>query len=230
MQNGATGATGAPGPTGLTGPAGTTNYQELTNIPAFGNFAYLSSITSANISTYIEGAAIGTAYISDGNITTAKIQNAAITRAKIGDLAVDTLQIAGNAIVIPVAGQFSNWFGIAGDWWGQWVTAMTLSVNMTGSSNSGRVLIMADLHSTSLIAEDAVRLFNHTTGQPIATFKTAIRNFPAAEGQFYADWFYSIIWSIPCNYNVTIGIQVQGSWSYVYADCSLTLLGAKSSV
>jgi hypothetical protein len=42
---------------------------QLVNIPGFGNFAYLSSITSANISTYIASAAIGTAYISDLNAT-----------------------------------------------------------------------------------------------------------------------------------------------------------------
>jgi hypothetical protein len=42
---------------------------QISNIPAFGNFAYLSTITSANISTYIASAAIGTAYISDLNAT-----------------------------------------------------------------------------------------------------------------------------------------------------------------
>ena len=42
---------------------------QIVNIPAFGGFAYISSITSANISTYIAGAAIGTAYISDLNAT-----------------------------------------------------------------------------------------------------------------------------------------------------------------
>jgi len=38
-------------------------------ITGLGNFAYLSTITSANISTYIASAAIGTAYISDLNVT-----------------------------------------------------------------------------------------------------------------------------------------------------------------
>jgi hypothetical protein len=58
---------------------------QITNIPAFGNFAYLSSITSANISTYISSAAIGTAYISDAAITNAKIGAAAVSNAKIGN-------------------------------------------------------------------------------------------------------------------------------------------------
>lgn len=106
---------------------------QIANIPAFGNFAYLDSITSANISTYIAAAAIGTAYISNAAITTAKIanlavgnaqiadlavdnakitnlaissakiQDAAITSAKIGDLQVSTLKIGDNAVTVPVS-------------------------------------------------------------------------------------------------------------------------------
>ena len=52
-----------------------------------------NQITAANISTYIAGAAIGTAYIG----------NAAITNALIGTAAVNTLQIAGQAVTIPVS-------------------------------------------------------------------------------------------------------------------------------
>jgi hypothetical protein len=81
---------------------------QITNIPSFGNFAYLNSITSANISTYIQGAAIGTAYIANGAITnalianaavgTANIQDAAITNAKIGTAAIGNANIADAAI------------------------------------------------------------------------------------------------------------------------------------
>ena len=91
---------------------------QLTNVPAFGNFAYLSSITSANISTYIAGAAIGEAYIANAAITTAKINDAAITTAKIGDAAitnakignsqVDTLKIAGNSVFAATRGTMSG--------------------------------------------------------------------------------------------------------------------------
>ena len=73
-----------------------------------GAFAYLDKINTGNISTYIAGAAIGTAYIADAAITNAlianlavdgaKIANAAITNAKIGSLAVDTAKIADGAI------------------------------------------------------------------------------------------------------------------------------------
>lgn len=71
---------------------------QLVNIPAFGNFAYLSSITNANISTYIASGAIGTAYIA----------NAAITSAKIGLASVDTLRVAGNAVTVATAGTFNT--------------------------------------------------------------------------------------------------------------------------
>lgn len=66
---------------------------QIINIPSFGNFAYLNTITSANISTYIQGAAIGTAYIANGAITNALIANAAISSAKIGDGEITSAKI-----------------------------------------------------------------------------------------------------------------------------------------
>ena len=84
---------------------------QLVNIPGFGNFAYLNTITSANISTYIASAAIGSAYIANaaitnalianGAITSAKIGDAEITSAKIGDAQVTTLKIGNENVTIP---------------------------------------------------------------------------------------------------------------------------------
>jgi len=59
-----------------------------------GSFATLSQITSANISTYIASAAIGTAQIANAAITNALIGTAAITSAKIGNLEVESANIA----------------------------------------------------------------------------------------------------------------------------------------
>lgn len=113
---------------------------QITNIPAFGNFAYLNSITSANISTYIDGAAIGTAYIADAAITQAKIGNlavgsaqiadAAITTAKIGSAAVDTLQLAGQAVTIPVSAYTSGNITITGS---TETTVQSVSLTSTGA-------------------------------------------------------------------------------------------------
>ena len=55
--------------TGLGALATQNTVSGTTQVTGLGNFAYLSSITSANISTYIAGAAIGSAYISDLNAT-----------------------------------------------------------------------------------------------------------------------------------------------------------------
>lgn len=88
-----------------------------------GAFATLNQINTGNISTYIAGAAIGTAYIADaaitsakivdasittakigdGNITSAKIGDAQITSAKIADLQVSTLKIAADSITLPLS-------------------------------------------------------------------------------------------------------------------------------
>lgn len=106
----------------------TVNYNtQIINVPAFGGFAYLSTITSANISTYIAGVAIGNAYISDldatkitaglidaarldagvinakvTNIDAAVIGSGTLNTARIGTASIDTLQIAGSAVTVPL--------------------------------------------------------------------------------------------------------------------------------
>lgn len=50
-------------------------------------------ITSGNISTYIAGAAIGTAYIADLAVSSAKIADLAVTNAKIADATIQSAKI-----------------------------------------------------------------------------------------------------------------------------------------
>jgi hypothetical protein len=57
---------------------------QITNIPGFGGFAFLSTITSANIGTFMGPTAITNAYIADAAITSAKILDGEVTNAKIG--------------------------------------------------------------------------------------------------------------------------------------------------
>jgi hypothetical protein len=134
---------------------------QLVNIPGFGNFAYLNTITSANISTYIAGAAIGTAYISnaaitnaliangaisnakigdaeitsakigDAQITSAKIGDAQITNAKIGTAAVDTLTIAGQAVTVPNSAFTAG--NSRNTAASTWEDAQTLAITTTGN-------------------------------------------------------------------------------------------------
>jgi hypothetical protein len=58
-------------------------------------------INAGNITTYISGAAIGTAQIGLAQITTALIRDAAIATAKIADLQVASFKIKDFAVVVP---------------------------------------------------------------------------------------------------------------------------------
>ena len=58
----------------------------------------VNPISKANISTYIQGAAIDYAQIADAAIRNAHISDAAVTNAKIGNLSVDTLKISDEAV------------------------------------------------------------------------------------------------------------------------------------
>lgn len=87
---------------------------------------------------------VATASIEDAAITNAKIGNAAITSAKIGNAQVDTLQIAGQAVTIPMgaftAGDITP--GSLGDPNG---TLQTLTIASTGAP----ILICASCIVTS---------------------------------------------------------------------------------
>ncbi|MDO4442197.1 MAG: hypothetical protein Q4B81_08430, partial [Moraxella sp.] len=76
--------------------------------------AWLNSASIANASitnAHIANGSIDNAKIVDGAIDTAKIRDGVITTAKIGTAQVDTLQIAGEAVVVPraVSTGFKEW-------------------------------------------------------------------------------------------------------------------------
>jgi hypothetical protein len=128
---------------------------DISNIPAFGGFAYISSITSANISTYIASAAIGTAYISNAAITNALIANAAVTNAKIGDAEitsakignaeVGTLKIAGNAVTVPSTLSADLNVAIAKDGLGTWQSLGGIEVDF-GSVAVTATVVLASIN------------------------------------------------------------------------------------
>jgi hypothetical protein len=148
-------------------------------------------ITSSNVTTYIDNAAIGNAQIAnasitnakianatilaaniaDGNITNAKIANAAITNAKIGNAAVDTLQIAGNAVTIPVSAQgTSSCQTAATDFGGAPVALVVCATGKDTHSSTG---------STTLTVTMTVRR-NSTTSGVIKTITVATK--PVGDG------------------------------------------------
>jgi len=128
-------------------------------------------ISSSNISTYIAGAAIGTAYIANAAITnalianlavtnakiadlavtnakidnlavtTAKIDNLAVTSAKIGDAEVATLKIAGNAVTVPANGGGYSGVSINKSGFGTWQDFSEVYVDF-GSISPSNVLIL----------------------------------------------------------------------------------------
>lgn len=164
---------------------------QIINIPSFGGFAYLDTITSANISTYIQAAAIGTAYIANAAITTAKIanlavgsaqiadlavtsakiqdatissakiQDAAITNAKIGDLQVSTLKIGDNAVTVPVSAYTRAKLGYAISEF----ACQSLTVNATGAP--ALLIFAAQIYSATsenlFIRLDRIRGATRTT-------------------------------------------------------------------
>lgn len=154
---------------------------QIVNIPSFGNFAYLNTITSANISTYIQAAAIGTAYIANAAITnalianaavgsaqiadlavnSAKIQDAAITNAKIGDLQVSTLKIGDNAVTVPVSAYTRAKLGYAISEF----ACQSLTVNATGAP--ALLIFAAQIYSATsenlFIRLDRIRGSTRTT-------------------------------------------------------------------
>lgn len=145
------GTTSSSNVTGLGALATQNTVSATTQVTGLGGFSFISTITSANIGTYIQSAAIGTAYISnaaitnaliangaitsakigDAEITTAKIGNAQITNAKIGTAAVDTLTIAGQAVTVPnsafTGGDYRNTVNAT------WQDAQTVTITTSGS-------------------------------------------------------------------------------------------------
>jgi len=72
-----------------------------------------------------------TANIKNGIITNAKIGDAAITNAKIGAAAVDTLELAGQAVIIPVSSYTDG--DISLPTWPSSTTVQTATITSTGA-------------------------------------------------------------------------------------------------
>jgi Phage T7 tail fibre protein/Domain of unknown function (DUF1983) len=147
-----------------------------------GAFAFLSSITSANISTYIASAAIGTAYIADAAITSAKIGTAVITSAKIGDLEVGTLKLANGAVSTTVgvenhAGPYSaSMTGVE-------ATVVISSADIPAGQATVPVLITGSCHISATTNFD----IGYASG---TTFSGTAGTTPFWNGYFYETYTY----------------------------------------
>ena len=179
-------------------------------------------ITSANASTYIASAAIGTAYIadaaitqakigtaavgsaqigsaavgsaqiSDAAITNAKISDAAITNAKIGNAAVDTLQLAGQAVTIPTSA-YTDGSIVAS--YGSTATIQQVSFTSSGAP----VYISYDFYATATGLNQA----NVTLSLTVYRNSTLIRSISAAEGSAISEYISGSFTDVPNAGNVT---------------------------
>ncbi|RYF15271.1 MAG: hypothetical protein EOO77_13525 [Oxalobacteraceae bacterium] len=104
---------------------GNLDWGRVSSKPYLGAFSGLDSITSANIGTYIAGAAIGEAYIGSGAITTAKIGDAQINTLKVANYAVSAFSMteySNQAMHVVVDWQHAGW-----DWQSMGVMGLGLS-------------------------------------------------------------------------------------------------------
>ena len=97
----------------------------------FGAYVVPTQLTTPNMSGQMTASTIST-YIA----------NASIQTAQIGDLSVNTLQIAGNAVVVPVGTNFIT--AISGSLAGLatvWKPICSITIDMTGGTNNNKIII-----------------------------------------------------------------------------------------
>ncbi len=191
----------------------------------------IGKIHPGNASTYIASAAIQSALIGDAQITT----------AKIGALAVNTLQVAGNAVgfIVASASPLTTYStSVLG-----WATIATITVNMSGSTANGKVLLQ--ITATKPFAASAfsppdyingIRIINQATSVVIASaiFPFSYQDSNGTEVNVYgtANAFAVDTQST----NITYAFQI--SWNTYYTNAassdrvsfSIAATGVKSSV
>ena len=179
-----------------------------------------NKLTSGNITTFISGAAIGTAQIQNAAITNALIQDAAISNAKIGDASItsakigtaqiDTLRIAGNAVTVPVSAGGTT--GIT-----------TATINPEG----GNVMIIAhtraSIHNSSESA--LIGVLTLTLGENGVAIGTSTANYWIGAGETQSVET-TLLWQRGGSYNryYTVTASAGGSVSYYN---SIIVIGAK---
>lgn len=121
-----------------------------------GNFAFINYLDAGNITSYIAGAAIGTALIQNAAITNALIANGAISQAKIGDAEIstakigaaqiDTLRIAGNAVTTmgAISGTSNQTFYLNAPYGGQVVITLYIDAISIPYGGDGIVRLYVD--------------------------------------------------------------------------------------
>ena len=197
--------------------------QEGTN-PSAWSPSFLDSVnlnnpmTTANITTYISGAAINTAQIANLAVTTGKIQN----------LAVDTLQLAGDAVSLAQFVSFSTpmlpltytALTAGSQKFTAAVTIATLTIDMSGGTGNSKILLSFDLSGITSILYTAVSVNKYmlydivvtdSADAILATLEDAMYTYNA---QVYTKYPRNYLCSITGNTLATYKLRVRYSNQY----------------
>jgi hypothetical protein len=167
-------------------PAGILNSNVTLGTLGAGGFAYLSQITSANVTTYIAGAAIGTAQVgvlTAGNIgantiDASKIAANTITAGQIASNTITAGQIAANTIT---AGQIAANTITAGQIAANTITASQIASNTITATQIAANSITADRLSVSNLSAISANLGTVTAGS-ISGTSLSVGSSPAVSG------------------------------------------------
>jgi hypothetical protein len=177
-------------------------------------------ITSANASTYIADAAIGSAQIVDASITRAKIGAAAIGTAQIEDASVNTLQIANEAVTIPVGSFIASNTTVGTSY------SILASVTLTTDGTLNFLVVAGCSHN-------GINFQSHSPSWDIAIYRDATELVwaPVRNNYGYATDFISVI-NKPPEGTVTYtlrgkAVSVGGANSTVFSNRLLNILGIK---
>lgn len=158
-----------------------------------GSFATLNQITSSNVTTYIAGAAIGTAQvgvltasnIGAQSITADKMAVGSITAANaaIDNAAVNTLQIAGNAVTIPVGASLASDTNISTQ-----ATLASVSIDSGGAPTYISGIVVSQAYGSAnpplyVYLYDGSGTLLTTTGVPISSLSSGV--YTSSVIQFY---------------------------------------------
>jgi predicted phage tail protein len=136
-------------------------------------------ITSA---AQINDAIITNAKIQNGAITTAKIGDAQITNAKIGNAQVNTLQIAGQAVTIPVSTYVSGQVSTKTS-----TTVASLTISSTGSPTVVTFSSNLRVTETGIGAQSRVSMELRRNGTTIYTWSAFAVEVAAADTIVFSD-------------------------------------------
>ena len=155
-------------------PAGILNSNVTLGTLGAGGFAYLSQITSANATTYITGAAIGTAQVgvlTAGNIgantiDASKIAANTITAGQIASNTITASQIAANTIT---ASQIAANTITASQIAANTITASQIAANTISSTNMAANSITAGNAAIANATVDTLKIAGNAVTVPIYT-------------------------------------------------------------